>query len=230
MTCSRHDQLHIRYLLWYHLLLFIWLILIWSVYDSQVAHCIKHNLYTESVTFHHCYEYYMSLLLFTCCVNLRLLNKLETWIKNKISPVYQNAKPNRFTIMQDLQRFKHHSCINIYAYSCLKPLSNPLKAVFKQLKPCLNHGIHVLFEHGFYLKILKTGCRLFMWRQTIMQGCPEISIFVLIVVDVNVNTFLTEWHQKERKTKWHLWMFTVLSKWLYHDFSCVSDGSFHGII
>ena len=33
----------------------------------------------------------------------------------------------------------------------------PLKAVLKQLKPCLNNGIHVLFEHGFYLKILKTA-------------------------------------------------------------------------
>ena len=36
------------------------------------------------------------------------------------------------------------------------------KAVFKQLKPCSNHGIHELFEHAFYLKILKTGCILFM--------------------------------------------------------------------
>ena len=69
-----------------------------------------------------------------------------------------------------------HSCINIYAHSCLKPLSNPLKAVFKQLKPCLNHGIHMLFEHGFYLKILKTGHKLFTWHQLTMQGCPGISI------------------------------------------------------
>ena len=28
--------------------------------------------------------------------------------------------------------------MNIYPYSCLKPLSNQLKAVFKQLKPCSN--------------------------------------------------------------------------------------------
>ena len=31
------------------------------------------------------------------------------------------------------------------------------KAIFKQLKPCSNHGIHMLFEHGFYMKIFKTG-------------------------------------------------------------------------
>ena len=69
-----------------------------------------------------------------------------------------------------------NSCINIYTHSCLKPLSNPLKDFFKQLKPCLTHGIHVLFEHTFYLKILKTGHRLFTWHQTTMQGCPGISI------------------------------------------------------
>ena len=71
---------------------------------------------------------------------------------------------------------KIDSCMHIYTNSCLKPLSNPLKAVFKQLKPRLNHGIHMLFEHGFYLLILKTGRRLFTWRQTQMQGCPGISI------------------------------------------------------
>ena len=42
-------------------------------------------------------------------------------------------------------------CKYIYARRCLKPLSNELKAVFKRLKPCSNHGIHVLFEQGFYL-------------------------------------------------------------------------------
>ena len=202
----------------------------WSVYDSQVAHCIKLNLLTESVTFHHCYEYYMSFLLFTCCVNLRLLNKLETWIKNKISPVYQNAKPNRFTIMQDLQHFKHHSCINIYAHSCLKPLSNPLKAVFKQLKPCLNHGIHVLFEHGFYLKILKAGCRLFMWRQTIMQGCPEISILSWFLLTSMSIHFSRNDVKKSEKQNGIFECLHCCQSDFHHDFSCVSDGSFHGII
>ena len=72
-----------------------------------------------------------------------------------------------------------YSWLNIYAHSDLNALSNPLKAVFKQLKPCLNHGIHVLFEHGFHLKILKTGHRLFMWCQTTMQGRPGISILHL---------------------------------------------------
>ena len=59
-----------------------------------------------------------------------------------------------------LHKLNEISCINIYAHSCLKPLSNSLKAVFKQLEPCSNHGIHVLFELGFYLKILKKEHRL----------------------------------------------------------------------
>ena len=42
--------------------------------------------------------------------------------------------------------------INICAHRCLKPLLNQLKAVFRQLKPCSNHGIHMLFEHVFTLK------------------------------------------------------------------------------
>ena len=55
-------------------------------------------------------------------------------------------------------------------------IRSPLKAVFKQLNPCLNHGTYVLFEHVccffffvffffcfvfFFSKILKTGRRLF---------------------------------------------------------------------
>ena len=82
---------------------------------------------------------------------------------------------------------KEYSCICIYAHSCLKPLSNPLKAVFKQLKPYLNHVIRVLFEHGFYIKILKTGRRLFT--------CARLSRnkhFALMFVDVNIFTFRAE--------------------------------------
>ena len=57
-----------------------------------------------------------------------------------------------------------YSCINIYAHGCLKPLSNQGKAIFKQLKPCSSRRIHVLFEHSFYLKILKTDRGLFAWH------------------------------------------------------------------
>ena len=46
-----------------------------------------------------------------------------------------------------------YSCMNIYAYSCLKLLSNRPDAVLKQQSPCLNHEIHVAFEHGIYLNI-----------------------------------------------------------------------------
>ena len=96
-----------------------------------------------------------------------------------------------------------HSCINLYAHSCLKPLSNPLKALFKQLKSCLNHGIHVLFEHGFYLNILEKNDSARLLRN---------EHLVLIFVDVNVITFLAEWRQKERKTKWRLRMCTAVKE------------------
>ena len=46
------------------------------------------------------------------------------------------------------------SCINIYAYSCLKLLSNRSEAVFKQKNPCSNHEIRMLFEYGFSLKAI----------------------------------------------------------------------------
>ena len=41
------------------------------------------------------------------------------------------------------------SSMNIYAYSCLKLLSNRPEAILKQQSPCSNHEIHVPFEHGF---------------------------------------------------------------------------------
>ena len=46
----------------------------------------------------------------------------------------------------------NHSCIDIYAHSCLKPFSIGLKAMCKQQNQCSNHEIQVLFEHGFGLK------------------------------------------------------------------------------
>ena len=46
-----------------------------------------------------------------------------------------------------------YSCIDIYAYSCLKLLSNRPEAIFKQQNPSSNHEIRVLFEHSFYLKM-----------------------------------------------------------------------------
>ena len=48
---------------------------------------------------------------------------------------------------------KEDSCIAIYAYSCLKPLSNRPEAVFKQQNPCSNYEIRVLFEHSLKMRI-----------------------------------------------------------------------------
>ena len=41
---------------------------------------------------------------------------------------------------------KTYSCMEFVTRSCLKPQN-----------PCSNHAIHVLFEHGFYLKKPKLG-------------------------------------------------------------------------
>ena len=48
----------------------------------------------------------------------------------------------------DITVAKYNSCINTYAYNCLKLLSNRPKNVIKQQNPCSNHEIHVPFEHG----------------------------------------------------------------------------------
>ena len=45
---------------------------------------------------------------------------------------------------------KIRSCIKSCEHSFLKLFLNGLEAVFKQQKPCSNHDIRVLFEHGFW--------------------------------------------------------------------------------
>ena len=74
------------------------------------------------------------------------------------------------------------------------------KKRFQTTKTMFKHWIHVLFEHDFYLKIIKTGRRLLTWRQMTMQGCPWVSIFSWFF-DVNIITFFTEWRQTEQKNK-----------------------------
>ena len=91
-----------------------------------------------------------------------------------------------------------YSCTDIYAHSCLKPLSNQLRPFFKQLSPCSNHAIHMLFEHGFYLKIFKMGHRLFTWSLNDNARLPRNKYFVLIFVDLNAIAFFAEWRQTEQ--------------------------------
>ena len=56
--------------------------------------------------------------------------------------------------------------------SCFKVLLNVTKRLFvtrsclKPQNPCSNHDIHVLFEHGFYLKRPKLGPDLYAWTYT----------------------------------------------------------------
>ena len=69
------------------------------------------------------------------------------------------------------------SYINVFLHKYL--CTQLFEAIVKSTKSrfqTANYGIHMLLEHGFYLKILMMGRRLFMWRQTTMQGCPGISI------------------------------------------------------
>ena len=56
--------------------------------------------------------------------------------------------------------------VQIGAVLSLRPLSN-------ERNLCSNHEIRMLFEHGFYLKILKTGLRLFAWRYVAKLCGPE---------------------------------------------------------
>ena len=65
-----------------------------------------------------------------------------------------------------LMHLKKSSLIPIFMtkYLCTQLFDGIIKStktVFKQFKPCSNHGILVLFEHAFYLQIPKTGRRLF---------------------------------------------------------------------
>ena len=106
-----------------------------------------------------------------------------------------------------------HSCIDTYAHSCLKPLSNE-QPVFKQPNPCSNHEIRVLFEHGFYLKILKTDLGLFVWRYEAKRCGP---------VDVNVVSRKYVWrsilhadailYKETQRTKYRN---TIISMFLAH--------------
>ena len=48
------------------------------------------------------------------------------------------------------KELKHNSCMG-FRYAKL----------FEAAKPCSNHEIHVLFEHGFYLKRPKLGTDLY---------------------------------------------------------------------
>ena len=65
------------------------------------------------------------------------------------------------------------------------PLSNWQEAVLKQQKTCSNNEIHVLFEHGFNLKILRMGqgCLHDVTRQNLSAWNEH---FAYAFVDVNV--------------------------------------------
>ena len=60
-------------------------------------------------------------------------------------------------------------CIDIYAYSCLKLLSNRPEVV---LNPCSNHEIRVPFEHGFQPKMRIAGRTLFQQCYPVLRCCP----------------------------------------------------------
>ena len=77
---------------------------------------------------------------------------------------------------------KLYSCIDIYAYSCLKLLSNRPKAI---LNPCSNHEIRMPFEHGFQLKMRFTGRTLFQRCYLILRRFP-FQTFVKKNVNANV--------------------------------------------
>ena len=61
-----------------------------------------------------------------------------------------------------------------------------MKAVFKQPNPCSNHEIHVLFEHGFYLKIRPWFVCMMLRGETLWL---KMSIFSMLLL---MSTLLVE--------------------------------------
>ena len=59
---------------------------------------------------------------------------------------------------------------------CLKPKKNGAEAMFKQWNPFWTRGIHVLFEHGSNLKILKVCRDWLKWIYTTLCYHPRICI------------------------------------------------------
>ena len=88
----------------------------------------------------------------------------------------------------------HFICINTYAHSCLRPLSNRPDAVFKHRKPCSNNGIHVLYEQVFCntLKSSKWAevCLYHVARQILRPGKIILSKLLLTSMLLEEMTFL----------------------------------------
>ena len=69
----------------------------------------------------------------------------------------------------------------LFLHKCLCPqlfdgIVKSNNEVFKQLKLGSDHGIHELFVHGHYLKILKTERRLYTWR--LFKAAPEQAVLI----------------------------------------------------
>ena len=150
----------------------------------------------------------------------RNLCLLSVW-RHLIKPFYAKHWPSlqKFLYVWNSHERYNQLFLHKYAHSSLKPLSNQLKNVFKQIKPCSNRGIHMLFEHGFYLQILKTGHR------TTMQGC--LRRFLLMSLSFHSSRNGVKNNKKQNGVNWCL---QCTQRDLFHDFLAVFDGSFHGII
>ena len=84
-----------------------------------------------------------------------------------------------------------YSCIDIYAYSCLKLLSNWPEAIFKQQNRSSNQEICVLFEHSFYLNMHTADLTFFQWHCFVLCRC-SFQTFVKNFVSVNVTQVLAQ--------------------------------------
>ena len=83
-----------------------------------------------------------------------------------------------------------------YDYNCLKSLSNRPEAVLKQQKPCINHGIHVLFEHGRHLMSLENSQDEPRFVCMTLHGktlWPGMSILSMLLLTPTLLAEMTSW-------------------------------------
>ena len=90
-----------------------------------------------------------------------------------------------------------HKFKKVWSQGMIKKVLEP--TLFKQLKPCSNHVIYVLFEHVFYLQILKTGRTLLKWCQNNNARLPRNKHFILIFVDINEKLYFSRIDVKQNK-------------------------------
>ena len=88
-------------------------------------------------------------------------------------------------------RFNSYSCIDTYAHSCLKPLSNEQKSCSNNQNSCSKHEIRMLFEHGLYLKNPQERPRfvIMMLCGKTLRHCVYVLLTLTLLAKMTALTF-----------------------------------------